>query len=466
MTGRFATKRTLVALAVLVVLAGCGSMKTRRGFYDPITAELRAGNLDSSLTLLEKAKEENKYGQKDRFIYFLDAGLLNHYAGNYRASNDKLDLAEAAAEELFTKSISKAAVSLLLNDNALEYAGEDYEILYTNLIKALNYAEVGMFDDAFVEIRRVNLKLDLLEQKYGDAAAELQRGLEQDSNSVPINYAIDKVRFHNDAFARYLSMHMYAAEGKMDDARIDYDYLQTAFQTQPHVYDFPMPEVKYRSEDKVILSIIGFAGLAPTKEALRLRIRTDKDLNLVQILYDGKGKDDVEYGHIPMKVSADYYFKFAIPQIVPRPSEVERIRVVVDGSAIGELQLLENVSKVAEETFQAKKSLIYFRTIARALAKGLANHQLKKKADSGGLGGWLKKAAIDVATDLTEDADLRSSQFLPGKIYVGDFEIEPGTYDLTIEFYDSIGNLIEYSHYEDYTVTDGGLNLTQAFTVH
>ncbi|MEW6411954.1 MAG: hypothetical protein AB1483_05705 [Candidatus Zixiibacteriota bacterium] len=465
MIGNLATKRILITLALIGLLGGCGSLKTRRGFYDPITAELRSGNLDSSLALLEKAREENKYGEKDRFIYFLDAGMLNHYAGNYRASNDKLDLAEAAAEELFTKSISRAAVSLLLNDNALEYAGEDYEILYANLIKALNYAEGGMFDEAFVEIRRANLKLELLEQKYGDAAAQLQRGLEDDTNRVQIDYAIEKVRFHNDAFARYLSMRMYAADGKMDDARIDLDYLKTAFETQPHVYDFAMPEVKYRSDSAAILSVIGFVGLAPTKEPLRLRIRTDKDLDLVQILYDGPGKEDVEYGHIPMPVSADYYFKFAIPTIVPRPTEVDRIRVLANGSVIGELQLLEDVSKVAQETFNAKKSLIYFRSVARAVAKGLAGHQLKKKADTGGLEGWLKKAAIDVATDVTEDADLRSSQYLPGRVYVGDFEVAPGSYDLTVEFYDSIGNLIEYSYYEDFTVTDGGLNLVQAFTV-
>ena len=34
--------------------------------------------------------------------------------------------------------------------------------------------------------------------------------------------------------------------------------------------------------------------------------------------------------------------------------------------------------KIAAETFEAKRSLIYVRTVARALAKGLSTHQLKK----------------------------------------------------------------------------------------
>lgn len=454
------------AFLALVLLSGCGSVSTKRKFYEPITAELRAGKAESSVAMLEQAKEKNNYGEKDRLLYYVDAGMLNHYAGNYQVSSDKLQMADAAAEELFTKSIRRAAASLLLNDNVLEYSGEDYEILYANLINALNYIERGDFDGAFVEIRRANLKLELLEQKYGDAAAEFREGMSKDTNQVAFDFELEKVRFQNDAFARYLSMHMYAADGKMDDARIDFDFLTAAFGTQPHIYDFPMPEVRYYSEDKAILSVIGLAGLAPTKEALRLRIRTDKDLDLVQILYDGPGKEDVEYGHLPVKVSEDYYFKFAIPTLVPRPSRVGSIEVLVDGQTLGRLQLLEDINKVAAETFNTKKSLIYFRTLARAIVKGLAAHKMKNKADTGGLGGWLKKAAIDVATDVSEDADLRSSQYLPGRIYVGDFEIAPGTYDITVMYYDIEGNFMKRADYDSYEVGERGLNMLRAFSVN
>ncbi len=415
--------------------------------------------------MLEAARDKNKYAQKDRLLYFIDAGMLNHYAQSYDASNAKLHLAEEAAEELFTKSVSRAAASLLLNDNVLEYSGEDYEVLYTNLIKALNYIALGAFDEAFVEIRRANLKLELLEQKYTDAAAQFHQGSPDDTDRVEIDYEVAKVRFHNDALGRYLSMHIYAADGKMDDARIDHDFLVQAFRSQSHIYNFAMPEVKYYSQDRAILSVVGLVGLAPVKEALSLRIRTDKDLGLVQVLYDDPQNKGAEYGHLPVNVKADYYFKFAIPKIMPRPSLVSGIRVLANGKLIGELQLLEDVGKVAEETFAAKKSLIYIRTVARAIAKGLAAHKLKKKMDTGGLGGWLKKAAVDVGTDLIENADLRSSQFLPGTIYVGDIEIEPGMYDIVVEFYLADGSLAGATTYSGYEVVKNGLNLIEAFSV-
>ncbi len=441
---------------------------TRRGFYEPITQEVRAGNVDTALQMLEKAREKKKFAEKDRFIYFVDAGMLNYYAGRPETSNLKLALADQAADELFTKSISRAALSVVLNDNVLEYSGEDYEILYSDLISALNYISMENFDGGFVEIRQANQKLDLLEQKYADAAATLQKGNPKDSNRVEIDYKPDKVRFYNDAFARYLSMHMYAAAGRYDDARIDYGLLYLAFLTQPHIYDFDPPVVKYRPEEdnRAILSVVGLAGLAPLRQGLSLRLRSDKDLNLVQILYDGPDSNDIEYTHLPIPVSEDYYFKFAIPVMKPRPSAVGYIRVLADGRVLGELQLIEDVNRVAEETFAAKKSLIFLRSIARAIAKGLATHKMKKDADSGGLEGWLKKAAIDVTADISENADLRSTEFLPGRVYIGDFELEPGPHDLAVEYYDIDGRLMQRTDYDGYVVLQNGLNLIQSYSVH
>ena len=449
----------------LLLSVGCGSVATKKGFYEPITAELQDGNFQAAAQRIEAAKAKNKYEKKDRFLYYADAGLAYHYASLFDTSNQRLSQAEDAADELFTKSVSRAATSLLLNDNVLEYAGEDYEILYTNLIKALNYMAKDDFDGAFVEVKRANEKLDLLEQKYAEASRRFQEASQDDDEAVEIDYSAKKVRFNNDAFARYLSMHVYAADGKMDDARIDYDLLKSAFREQPHIYDFEAPDVKYSSEDKSILSVVALVGLSPVKEALNLRIRTDKDLDLVQILYTDPWRKDSEYGHLPMPVSEDYYFKFSIPEIVSRSSRINRVKVYSNSEVLGELQLLEDVARVAEETFGAKKSLIYLRTVARAVAKGLAAHKAKEKADTGGVKGWLKKAAIDVATDVSENADLRCSRLLPGRILVGDFEMEPGTYDLEIEFLDENGGLVSAQELKGYQVLKSGLNLVEAVSL-
>ncbi|MEP0826956.1 MAG: hypothetical protein HRF51_00400 [bacterium] len=449
-------------LLAVLCFSGCGSMATRKGFYDPIALELQNGNYAAAVQRLEKAKAEGKYDGKDRFLYYADAGFGYHYSSEYDSSISRLTDAENAAEELFTRSISRAALSMILNDNALEYAGEDYEILYTNLFKALNFIAKNDAEGAFVEIRRANEKLNLLEIKYNEAARQFNDGLNTDTAKIRLEYQAKKIRFNNSAFARYLSMHMYAAAGKMDDARIDYDFLQNAFLEQPHIYNHAPPPVQYHSKQG-LLSIVGLTGLSPVKEELALRLRTDKDLDLIQVFYTDPERQETEYGHIPAPIGEDYYFKFSIPEIVSRPSSIERIEVLANDRLLGELHLLEDVGRVAQETFEAKKSLIYLRTIARAVTKGLATHKVKKKADTGGLGGWLKKAAIDVASDITENADLRCCRMLPGKIYAADFELPPGIYDLNIRFYGFGGVLLEERLFPQYEVLKNGLNLVEAF---
>lgn len=461
-TGRQGLQVGLAAILALVILSGCGSMATRKDFYEPITAQVQAGVYDSAAAGLEAAKASGKFGKKDRLAYYLDAGLAYHYAGQYDTSNARLHAAETAAEDLFTRSISKAALSLVLNDNALDYAGEDHEILYMNLISALNYLAADNFEDAFVEIRRANHKLEQLEKKYADAAMTFQRGADKDKDAVKLDYKAKPVRFHNSAFARYLSMHMYAATAKYSDAQLDFELLGHAFSSQPFIYDFELPEVVYESSDGGVLSVVALVGLAPVKEALNLRVRTDKDLDLVQILYDDPRMEGAEYGHLPVEVDEDYYFKFSIPELMDRPSSIAGVEVYASGAYLGSLQLLEDVGAVAHETFEAKKSLIYLRSVARALTKGLIAHKKKQKSDTGGLGGWLKKAAIDVVMDATENADLRCARLLPGRILVGDFVLTPGVYDLTVEFIDHAGERVGGQSFLGYEITEHGLNLLEA----
>ena len=379
-------------LLILLALGGCGSIATKHKFYEPLTAELQTGNYESVALKLETAREKGKYGKKDRFLYYLDAGLAWHYANAYDSSNLRLSEAEQTADELYTKSVSKAILAnTLLNDNSLEYAGEDYEVLYTNLFSSLNYLALNKFDDAFVEVRRASDKLELLEQKYIKAHDRLVQQMREDTSSVYVEYEAKPVRFNNSAFARYLSMHMYAADGLYDDAEIDRGYFQSAFRTQPHIYDFAPPEVSYRADGQAVLSVVGLTGLAPVKEALNLRLRTDKKLKLLTVIYtDGDHANDV-FTNLPLPDGlGDMYAKLSIPQLIARPSQVATVRIVANGSVLGQLQLVENVGLVANETFAARQGVILWRTILRTIAKSLTAHQVRKKLMTVGWpDGWV-----------------------------------------------------------------------------
>ena len=52
----------LILLLCCVILPGCGSMHTKTGFYDAITADLRSHQFDSAAVKVETAKEKNNFG--------------------------------------------------------------------------------------------------------------------------------------------------------------------------------------------------------------------------------------------------------------------------------------------------------------------------------------------------------------------------------------------------------------------
>ena len=49
---------------------------------------------------------------------------------------------------------------------------------------------------------------------------------------------------------------------------------------------------------------------------------------------------------------------------------------------------------------------------------------------------------------------------------MGDFEIEPGTYDLEIEFLDLNGEVVSAQELKGYQVLKRGLNLIEAVSLH
>ncbi len=451
-------------LLLILLTIGCGSVTTRNKFYDPLIAELRAGNHQTVAAELGEAGAEGKFEGKDRLSYLLDAGLAYHYAGHYDSSNLYLAEAERTAEELYTRSVSKAFLAnTFLNDNVLEYAGEDYEVIFTNIVMALNYIVLNKYEDAFVEIRRLNDKLALLEQKYVDLEDQLTNQARNDTSRIYVDYEADEIRFNNSALARYLSMHMYAADGKYDDARIDFDYFREAFRMQPHIYDFAPPDVTYRS-DQPVLSVIAFAGLEPTKEALDLRIRTDERLDLLTIIYTDSTERNNTFANFPLPDGVgDFYGKLSIPQLVFRPSQVDRINIHSGEKLLGQLRLVEDIDRIAQETFRAKQSLILWRTIIRTLTKSFAASKLKNEVDDGGVAGWLGKLAVDVIQDISENADLRGTQLLPKRVYVGDFEIPAGQYDFTVHFIDSYGQVLDTKTFTDVDVHERNFNLLQTF---
>jgi hypothetical protein len=427
-------KFPLPALIAAGILVSCASAPFER--VDDALEQTRYGE---SAEALEKNRRK-LYGSGDGVLYYLDKGMLTHYAGAYGESSGLLESGERAIEAAYTKSILQEMGAYLLNDTTRDYAGEDYEDIYTNCFNALNYYHRGDLEEALVEIRRMNNKIRNLADKYGVITSELQKKALDESLPPPPNPQAPS-SFSDSALARYLGLLFYRGAGYADDARIDGDYLRLAFANSPDLYPQPLPASLEGELDipsgMARLNLLGFAGLSPVKRANTLRLPI------------GEGR----------------YIKISLPELVYRPSAVERIEVALDGGPRFALDLLENIQAVAAETYKAREGLIYLRTVIRASVKGVGSAVFgsmseESEGEGAAIYGLLSLGA-QIFAEASEKADLRISRYFPARAFVGGINLSPGRYSFDVVYYGPSGRIIASFRFEDVPVLENRLNLTE-----
>jgi hypothetical protein len=423
----------LLPALLAVVLVSCASAP-----FELVDEALGRAQYQESVETLEK-KRRKLYGG-DTILYYLDKGMLTHYAGLYEESSGLLEAGDRAIEEAYTKSVLQAAGTYLLNDTVQDYPGEDYEDIYTNSFNALNYYHRGDLEEALVEIRRMNNKIRNLADKYGVVTSELQKKAMDESLPVPPN-AQAPAAFNDSALARYLGMLFYRGSGHGDDARIDGDYLRLAFANSPALYPQPLPSSLEGELDippgMARFNLLAFAGLSPIKRANTIRL----------------------------PIGQASYIKVSLPELVYRPSAVERIEVVFDDGRRLSLELLENIQAVAGETFKVREGIIYLRSIIRASAKGISSAVFNSMAEDSEGGNsaiyGLLGLGAQIFAEVSEKADLRISRYFPGRAFVGGINLDPGLYSFDVMYYGPSGKTVASFRYEDIPVLEHRLNLTE-----
>jgi hypothetical protein len=419
-----------------ILLLGCATTDA----YRPIDNEVYLGKYDDGVSLLDKQKD--MYRQRDALLYYLDKGLLTHYAQRFDESIPLLQEGEWAIEAAYTKSITQEIGTYILSDNTREYGGEDYEDVYINVFNALNYYHQNNLEDALVEIRRMNNKLQFLAAKYGVLMTDMQKMALEHSTAIPSNEYLSSTKFNDSALARYLGILFYRGIGQYDDARIDRDYLKIAFANAPGVYSYPVPASVEEELDipqgKARLNVLAFSGMAPIKQEEVIRI----PLPNVR------------------------WIKIALPVMTNRPSQVRRIEAVIDNGKRFDLELLEDMGAVARETFKEKEGLIYMKSILRATIKGVSSSVLGEASDQTEGNTSLLFAILSLGAqaiaEATERADLRISRYFPGKAYVGGITLDPGRYSVTVNYYAANGRLIASYSQEPVEIRANAVNLTEA----
>jgi len=435
-----------ITTAFLVgLLAGCGPSVSR---YLLVEDSLRAQNFQQADAIIQQAEKE--YGNKSRVLYGMDRGMTLQLAGQYQESNAVLEEAEQEVDRLYTRTVRSETLAFMTNDNALPYEGDPYEQVMINVLKALNYACLNQWQDALVEARRIDHRLNVLADRVKDKGA-----------------------YRDDGFARYLSGILYESAGDMNNAFVAYrkayetfestrgwsrtgvpaqlkaDLLRTAdalhLSQELAEYQRAFPDTPWQSiqtnQQLAHVMVISYNGRAPRKEDQFLDLPISLDALQLVLLNRGfsqsnhqqhRAVDSVLYGLNGRVV------RVALPRLVPQKTQITVDTVTVQSEGGTPVMLrtepVQNVTALAEKALSERMAGITVKAVARAalkfsLAEGAtrgAQHAAGKDAAPwvGLLVGLLTKG-FAIAS---EESDKRSWRTLPAEIHLARAWVTPGQY--------------------------------------
>jgi hypothetical protein len=460
--------RAAVLLPLLLLAAGCATYTAKLADLKP---ELAAGRFDEALATVEKGT-----GSKDQLLLFLERGLILHYADRWRESNVAFQQAEDLADELYTKSISEGVLSLFSNDNAISYRARPFELAMVPYYKALNYIYLGDREAAQVEARRASLQM----ARFVDATLA---GVREEDRG-------DLERIRSSAFLLLVSGMLYDWDGELNDAFIAYRNAAGAFQQTHELLGTEAPPSLARDLVRIAgrlgfgdelaelrasapavfgdgdadttaeatprtgaeyaaaarwrpghgeVALFLESGFVSQKTQIRFDIPIFKDEPYADSdawawsYYDARGN----YHAFASGHKIENWVAVAAPELQDSVGSLGRARVrAVPADSLTAAnhgpvpappsRRVENLSREARITFDAEKATIFFKTIARALAKYLAS----RGADAAG--GQVAKWAATIFGAATESADTRSWLTLPADVHLTRLSLPAGTWDLEV----------------------------------
>ncbi|MDH4286475.1 MAG: hypothetical protein OEV26_03535, partial [Gallionella sp.] len=199
-------------LLATIALTGCATYSDSFGV---IERNLSKQEYDAALSDIEK-QSGSKSG---RVLYLLNKGMVLRMKHDLVASNESLEAAKTEMERLYAASVSENALSFVVNDATVSYAGDDYEQVLVHLYMALNYLELGQRNEARVEALQVDIKLREIGEHIPDS------------------------KFTEDALSRYLTGLIYEELGEWSDAMIAYRKAYEAYQKYQANYGLAMPDM-------------------------------------------------------------------------------------------------------------------------------------------------------------------------------------------------------------------------------
>jgi hypothetical protein len=448
-----------VVASVSLLLYSCAGRTALR--MEKLESVIRDGDY---LTAIAEIKKNPKlYGKNSSFLFYMDIGVLFHYAGLYDSSTVYLQRAADIHHELFARSVTNEAAAVMVNDLVRPYRSKPYEIVLMHQIIALNYLVQGMTDEALVETRRVQLLFDEWDRKDKS-----------------------ETKYSSDPMFHFLSSIAYDAAGEFDNAAISLFKSIQAFQSGPLQLPSRIKDYAYyqlllngRSSDVDLLKL---KADLPESDITELG---NNQSEIVIIGYGGKGPalDEniwsgtyIKDGYLVLKHTAPngtvetistlapplpetqqerekgektssgttFHIKIALPAMKMSPSKTASFSVRCSGTdQVYKSVVINDLEKQLQKYLLDTRSATVARTTIRVVLRTIASQRAKASMQTENpFANLLLNIGTDVLTDQLERADTRSCFLIPQTVQIVRIPVKPGTYTLDIAAHDKSGAVI------------------------
>ena len=426
--------RASTALVFLIsVSAGCTTYYQQNiAFHQAITA----GEYKEAVDYLDRDRVIKN--NRNRLLYCLEKGTALHMAGEYDASNEMFENAYDFIDG-FIKNYGLEALSFITNPSVVPYPGEDFERVQIHYFKALNHAMSGNLSDALVECRRINIKLNEINDRYesnkrnhysGDAFAWNLMGIFYDASKEYNNAFI----CYRNALALYETDYLTYYNVPVPEQLIR-DLLRSA-QKAGMLQEYAFYQKEYESvaqslpQNSQTGDIVVFwnDGLGPIKTEDSLNFFIERGAGGVMVFVNqeediwlpipptGEGSGDI----------TDLSFiRMALPRYLERPPFFIECRVIVDSKEIV-LEKAQDINAIAFLNLQDRMG----RELAEALLRLVLKKGFEKAAHDQDEGLGL---IVSIINAVTEKADTRNWQTLPHHIDYARIALEEGDYQLVFK---------------------------------
>jgi hypothetical protein len=429
--------------AILGVMLGSACASFYETTYD-FNRKFEEGSLDKALFSL---REDTQYRKPTvKFLYYVNNGILLSILGKYEESNSYFEKAFLFGED-YRVNAAREAASYLTNPTVTIYRGEDHEHLMVLYYKAMNFLKMGKHEEALVECRRLNLRLQQLSDRYSsenkykrDAFIHLLMGIiyqsDMDWNNAFIAYR-NAYQIYEEDYDRLFGMKA-PEQLKVDLLRAAWN---TGFTDEFYFYKdkFNWPDFEVVNSDSELV-FFWHNGLSPVKdewsinmvvnrEGDNLFLFSNPDMNMRYSFYVGSDDERSRLSNLEV-------FRVAFPRYLERPAYFTN-GVIMAGESAFPLQLGEDVHRVAVKCLQERMGLEFSKSLLRVALKKSLEYSARKEDKSFG-------AILGAINAATEKADTRNWQTLPHSIYYSRVPLKEGANPVTLVLSRKDGQPQEY----------------------